>query len=180
MWNVNRTNSLKPLFWLKQINYCLQVCNLFRYKKIYHGMSQGLSFFNSVTLPVSWLFHSRPLSSVYIWLGSQEHLVYRYFYRGFLVIWLLQTGFQWQASHWYWLCEGTSLMCCDRGFAYLLLAMQFASLVTKQTVCSALSVISIMKLLKKWGEFHGQFSMRVLSEWAHKQSQCRGYSAGSV
>lgn len=66
-------------------------------------------------------------SVVYVLVESQEHLLYRYFYRGFLVICFLQTGFKWQAIHWYGLCGGASMMCGDRGFAQLLLALHFVS-----------------------------------------------------
>lgn len=65
------------------------------------------------------LYHDFSILSRSVWFGSQEHLVYRYFYRGFLLIWVLQTGFRRQESHWYGLCEGTWLMCCDKVFAYL-------------------------------------------------------------
>ena len=48
--------------------------------------------------------------AMYVCVGSQGELGYRYSCRASLVIWFLQTCFQWQASHWYGLCKGTSVM----------------------------------------------------------------------
>lgn len=52
-----------------------------------------------------------------------------------------------------------------------LLAMQSAGSATRRTVCSsAASVINRMKVLKKWGESHRQYSRKVLSEWTAAHS----------